>query len=265
VLEHAVTPAALAEELCGDELPVAETRVPRPVGDGLCRGALRVESWHLLVDQLSGRVAVGEALRLRPDARVEDSDDHVLALNVAGRGPKTRQWISEAEERRRRCRVHHYFLRLLDAEDTRVGPGLRDLAGRHLRRKAVERVAVVVDLLTAGFGQYGVVPRVEICGVADDVRVLRIDLRPLRRSGCPVPGNPALVRDGRRLHEPNDVHVRARLVPGCLGLLAIRATGHSGRQSKHCGESECRQNAAAKELASHTFPPLIAHHEGCDR
>src|SRR5688572_7818167 len=62
-----------------DELLVAKISVPRAVGDVFSGVALPVETGNLLIDELSGRVAIREALALRPDARVNHANDHSFA------------------------------------------------------------------------------------------------------------------------------------------------------------------------------------------
>src|SRR5262245_6111133 len=115
-LDGCVTTPRSVEMPRPDQLLIAIIRTPRAV----CRAVLAsaMATAKRLVDQFSLRVAVGEAFALRPDTRVNNTDDDIFSGSVMrSRASRTAQLLPQAarirkpEEARRRRRLD--FLKLV--------------------------------------------------------------------------------------------------------------------------------------------------------
>ena len=196
------------EVLGADELLVAHRGVERFAG-----GALAVPAGDLLVGELAvlGGVAVlagpvREAQALRPDARVDDPDDDVLAgaADAAELIPEAAR-RGQAEEVRRRRRVDRVELVRRDRRDARLGGQLGRLGLGQLRGEAVVRVDVAVELRPADRGHGRVVLALEVARVGDDVAGVRVDLLALLGRRGLEALHAAFVGDDRLVHHLDDV------------------------------------------------------------
>src|SRR5262249_44353026 len=125
-------------------------------GEVLARGALAVPAGDLLVAELAGLPvrpdagAVGALRVLGPDAGVDGADDQVLAgVPDAPELVPRAAGLREPEELRRRDRVGVLDEVRLDRDDAVLRRQRGRLVVRQLRREAVDREAVVVQLLAA--------------------------------------------------------------------------------------------------------------------
>ncbi len=180
-LDSGVTAPGGVEVLSRDELLVAEVRVPRTVGDDLGGLALAMEARDLLVDELPVCVSVGEALGLRPDARVDDADDDVLA-GPAESGPgfssRPARQGAPTDRPEQSGRGMPAWTTCPPSAARRPSPRgrpggfeLRRLRFTQLCGEPVVRVRVVVELLaTAGAAQCSVMGCLEVAYVLDDIR-----------------------------------------------------------------------------------------------
>jgi hypothetical protein len=159
--------------------------------------------------------AVGEAQALRPDAAIDDADDDALTLGLGG--PDAAR-AGQAEEGGRARRVERARFVLGDAEHAGGQRQLGCLRLGQFGSKAVEHVAVVVELLAAAHAiEQAVLARRQVAHVAHDLRVVRVDLLAFARLGRSVSLDAAVVDGHRRLGELHDVGVvlERRLVGVC--------------------------------------------------
>src|SRR5262249_12568169 len=199
-----------------DQLLVAIIRTPRAV----CRAVLAsaMATAKRLVDQFSLRVAVGEAFALRPDTRVNNTDNDVFSGSVMrSRASRTAQLIPQAagirkpeEAGRRRCLD---FLKLVwcDRENVALFRDSRGLLLSKLRSKAIEAKRIAINLWAAADLSNGfVVSALEITDVTQSIR--REWVNPFAPAGSRgvVPTDVTSIRDDRRSFHLDDVHTVLR-------------------------------------------------------
>jgi hypothetical protein len=212
-------------------------------------------------------VPVGEALALRPDARVDDPDDDVLprprGVFVAGclaaeLIPKT-ALVAQAEEGRRvRC-VGGLQLVARDREHFLPALELRRLALSKPRGEAVVRVDVVVELLSAADrGEHVRVPGLEVVGVLLDIARCWIDLLAFARLRRRNPSDAAVVGDDGVQPKLDDVAADRIRVSARCGTGS--KDGRQRREPDDHGDSRQRREAACRTHRSrrcfHVISPL---------
>src|SRR5205823_4599852 len=140
----------------GNQLFVAEIHVPRAISHRLAGLAPAMEAPDLLIEEVSIRIAVAEALALRPDARVNDANDDIFtrsrALFQGGQAAELRPeavWVIEAKEVRcGRCILTDDLVRA-DRDHSGLLDHCGSLFGGQFGGKAVITERIIVKFRSA--------------------------------------------------------------------------------------------------------------------
>src|SRR5262245_59043705 len=170
-----------------NQLFVAVSGTPRAVYRAVLASAMA--TGKRLVDQLSLRVAVGETLALRPDTRVNNTDNDIFAGSLMrSRASRTAQLIPKIacarkskEARRRRC-LDFFQLVRRHRENIALFRESRGLLRCKLRSKAIEAERIAINLCATADSSDGIfVFALEITDITQSIRGERVNPLALAR------------------------------------------------------------------------------------